>query len=60
MKAKCPNCGKVFQLKGHADGKKSARQLTAAQMRASIAKMTRDLKEMKAIYEESRVSSSRR
>ena len=50
MKVTCPECGKVFSVKGHADGKKSARELTPRQQRASIAKQSRDLMEMRAIY----------
>jgi ribosomal protein L19E len=49
MKIKCPKCGVPFYIKGHANGTKSARELSKAQLIAAIAKMTRDLKEMKII-----------
>jgi hypothetical protein len=44
----CPACGQ--NIKGHFHGLKNFRDLSRAQQRASIAKSTRDLKAMRAIY----------
>lgn len=46
---KCPHCG--GNIKGHANGTKTFRELTRAQQRAAIAKTTCDLTEMRAIYD---------
>lgn len=46
---KCPHCGK--SVKGHAQGTKNFRELSRQQQRSAIAKTTRDLKEMRAIYQ---------
>ena len=53
MTTKCPDCGKQVRVtvKGHARGTKNFRELSDAQQRAAIAKTTRDLKEMREIYE---------
>ena len=47
---KCPHCNK--SIKGHANGTKDFRELSPEQMKASIAKQARDLKECRTIYQQ--------
>jgi hypothetical protein len=47
---KCPHCGATIVPKGHVRGTKGFRELSPAQQRAAIAKTTRDVKAMGAIY----------
>jgi hypothetical protein len=53
---KCPQCGANVVPKGHVRGTTGFRELSPAQQRAAIAKTTRDVKAMMAIYRESKAS----